>query len=82
MQVSGDGKRRFHSFIEFYAIHVKSRGKTLIIVARYDAACNKVTADKNKVGSCQVAFSVYVTETQKSILTLSQNICSFLRQTD
>ena len=39
MKVFTNGKMRFHSFIEFYVIHLKnmikkkSRGKNLIIVA-------------------------------------------------
>ena len=33
MHVFANGKWRFHPFIEFYVIHVKKRGKNLIIVA-------------------------------------------------
>ena len=35
MQVFANGKPRFHFFIEFFVIHLKSRGKNLIIVALY-----------------------------------------------
>ena len=53
MQLFANGKRVFHSFIEFYAIHLKNqKGKNLIIAALKVAITVEVSElwhEKNEV---------------------------------
>ena len=65
MQVFANGKRRFHSFMEFYVLHRKqSRGKHLITVALKrlrDIADNVfMTGFRSKMAHIWIHFSTSI----------------------